>query len=87
MASKKQAQAQTAGTEQAPDDNVKKRRASARVADSSSRKRKRVSDKPDEAENSQTDQTKAKKPRWGRVVGRLAGLMELPMDVLFEVRP
>lgn len=28
-----------------------------------------------------------KRARRGPVVGRLAGLMELPMDILFEVRP
>jgi hypothetical protein len=86
MAPRKQ-QSQTAGAAQAPGDNVKKRRVSARVANSTSKKRKRVSDGPDEAENSQVDQAKAKRPRWGRVVGRLAGLMEMPMDILFEVRP
>jgi hypothetical protein len=84
MAPRKQ-QSQTAGAAQAPGDNVKKRRVSARVANSTSKKRKRVSDGPDEAENSQVDQAKAKRPRWGRVVGRLAGLMEMPMDILFEI--
>ena len=87
MAPRKQVQPQTAGVAQAPGDNVKKRRASARVATSTSKKRKRVSDKPDETENSQVDQAKAKRPRWGRVVGRLADLMEMPMDILFEVCP
>lgn len=87
MAPRKRVQSQTAWAAQAPDDKVKKRRVALRVADSASRKRKCVSDRSDEAETSQVDQAKAKKPRWGRVVGRLAGLMEMPMDILFEVRP
>lgn len=87
MVRRNQVQSKTAGAAQAPGDNVKKRRVSARVANSNSKKRKLVSDKPDEAENSRGDQVKARRPKWGRVVGRLAGLMEMPMDILFEVRP
>lgn len=87
MAPRKRVQSQIAWPAQAPDDNVKKRRVVPRVADSASRKRKCVPDRPDGAETSQADQAKAKKPKWSRVVGRLAGLMEMPMDILFEVRP
>ena len=87
MAPKKRVQSQTAGPVQAPVDNVKERRVATGVATSTSRKRRRVSDRFDEAETSQVDQVKAKRPRWSRVAGRLAGLMEMPMDILFEVRP
>lgn len=87
MAPRKRVQSQEAGAAQAPSDNVKKRRVAASAANSASKKRKRVSDAPDEAETSQVDQAKAKKPKWGRIVGRLAGLMELPVDILFEARP
>jgi len=85
MAPRKQAQSQTAGAAQALGD-VKKRRLAASVPNSTSKKRKRISDRPDEAD-SQVDQAKAKRLNWGRVVGRLAGLMEMPMDIWFEVRP
>lgn len=86
MAPRRLAQSQTAGAAQALGDNVKKRRLAAGVPNSTSKKRKRISDRPDETD-SQVDQAKAKRPNWGRVVGRLAGLMEMPMDILFEVRP
>ncbi|KAG8219345.1 hypothetical protein J3R82DRAFT_228 [Butyriboletus roseoflavus] len=85
MAPRKRVQSQSAGTAQALDDNVKERSVAACVAHPTSRKRKRPLEKYDEAETSQVDQAKVKRPRWGRVVGRLAGLMEMPMDILFEI--
>lgn len=87
MAPRKRAQSQAVDPAQAPGDNVKKPRVAAHTANSNSKKRKRVSDRPDEAETSQVNQVRTRRPRWGRVVGRLAGLMEMPMDILFEVRP
>lgn len=87
MAPRKRVQSQTTGPAQAPGDNVKKRKAAAHAGNSNSKKRKLVSETPDEAEASQANQVRAKRPRWGRIVGRLAGLMEMPIDILFEVRP
>ena len=88
MAPRKRVQSQAVGAAQAPGDNVKKHSVAAdAAANPSSRKRKRVSDRLDEAETSQADQAKTKRPKWSRVVGRLAGLMEMPMDILFEVHP
>lgn len=87
MAPRKRAHSETPASAQAPDDNVKRHKVAAEATKATSRKRKRILDRPDEAETSQADQTKAKKPKWGRVIGRLAGLMEMPMDILFEVRP
>ncbi|KIJ66489.1 hypothetical protein HYDPIDRAFT_129407 [Hydnomerulius pinastri MD-312] len=88
MAGRKRVQPETASASKAPDDNVKKRRVSTRVANSTSKKRKRVSD-ADEAQDTQdgtaVEQAKPKRPRWGPVAGRLAGLMEMPMDILFEI--
>ncbi|KAF9235124.1 hypothetical protein BU15DRAFT_65102 [Melanogaster broomeanus] len=84
MAPRKRVQPGTAEAAQAPDDNVKKRRVVTRL---NPKKRQRVSD-ADEAQSSQHGALPAPKPkkaRWGRVAGRLAGLMELPMDILFEI--
>ncbi|KAG9313900.1 hypothetical protein JVU11DRAFT_4672 [Chiua virens] len=82
MAPRKRVQSQAAGPPQALVDNAKKRRAATDAStNAASRKRKRAS----EAEASQVEQAKVKRPKWGRVVGRLAGLMEMPMDILFEI--
>ncbi|KAF9225272.1 hypothetical protein BS17DRAFT_872387 [Gyrodon lividus] len=83
MAPRRRKQPETTAAAQAPDDNVRKRRVLTCVT-----KRKRVAD-ADEAQDSQDgaplEQAKPKRPRWGRVVGRLASLMEMPMDILFEI--
>ncbi|KAG6335460.1 hypothetical protein ID866_3634 [Astraeus odoratus] len=63
------------------DDTVKRRKMSTRAA-----KRKRVQDPELEQEVvSQNEPRAPKKVRRGPVVGRLAGLMELPLDILFEI--
>jgi len=64
---------------QAPVDNVKSKKPP--------KKRTRVSgvdgDDPQNAEPAKV----AKKARWQPKPGKLADLMNLPMDILFEVRP
>lgn len=89
MPPRKRIKSETASAAEAPDDNVKKRRVSTRVANSNSRKRKRVSTADEHVDTYDTvveDKAKPKRPRRGPVAGRLAGLMEMPMDILFEVR-
>ncbi|KIL00812.1 hypothetical protein PAXRUDRAFT_821269 [Paxillus rubicundulus Ve08.2h10] len=83
MAPRKRFQPETAGAAQAPDDNAKKRGSLTRVA-----KRKRVqdaNDAQDTQDGAPLTQAKSKRQRWSRVAGRLAGLMEMPMDILFEI--
>lgn len=68
---------------QGSDDVAKKRRVSSRLVT-----RKPVSlTEPDQNPLSDDGPKARKRARRGPVVGRLAGLMELPMDILFEVRP
>ncbi|KAH7886299.1 hypothetical protein F5I97DRAFT_2027864 [Phlebopus sp. FC_14] len=69
---------------QVPADNVKKRRVSTRIANSKKRKPNGSGNQGAEARPAE-DQPKLKKQRWGPVTGRLAGLMEMPMDILFEI--
>jgi len=68
---------------QAPVDNVNLRRSRRNP-----RKRLCVSDiDPDDPESVESVKSVAKKSRWQPKPGKLAGLMNLPLDVLFEVCP